>query len=990
MDINKTSYTIAVRGKISECPVKFLIGKHNNGTVFVGILDRDDMISSDILYDAGVNQAERNTVMNAVENISDFFGIRKFLIFVQTGNGYVLPPMRQNTDSPVKVPAEVGNYAMLIYAHASFEGNSIFIKAVNTLFGLKQTDLFLGVGKKDFLCMFNIPAFKTSFMESRNMYMQMVIGAVPVFRLKGSFILSFLPEMEFFVDCSMETKAFTLEAYAHMERPISLFGPFSIGDTCLMIKFKTGFSFGMYTSLYIRELQLFGAVILTQQGSTITPDLLSAAVSDISIPILLDNLAGKHIEGIDALDFIKITGLSFQNMDPFDAEAVREKNLPCIVDEFNAKTDSSALKLNVEQVQMTAFGSGHDLTDLKRMRHYYIDKSGKIKLTAQFYYAKVNTTMGNYTVERGLFICGVVEIFKKRFEALFSYREKEGILAYAKIPSINLGFLKLGPSKAGQGDGTQLPISSNSVMSQFLDQKQDGIVFFLKAGDGDIFFYLDGNVQLLSLFEIDARILFCKGLISVDLKFVWLSILQVSLQLSVNYNSFTSGGFSFCLVIDTSKLTEKLTAVTKKIDEAIKKLQNKINNAKKELDRAQAHVNELYGQISNIDKKISQCRLAIKNAKWWKRAFVAIAQGIKIGAYEVAKAGIYAAIGVATAALKVAKKATELAGKIGESVMKAVNAVIKGAMSLFYINYIKLSAKANPDEQSFEAGIQFVALGKTYTFDKTFKMTAFKKAPTDVLSDNINSEMDEDVKNIEAGVSKTNWQRYQPENLTFQQQCRRLEEAHEYMRSSVAMMKSMQNTYVDGFSTPMKEFDEMNVDLDNALDSVENILDTGVQAGNVAALGNAMGGLKRSVAYREKKGVFRSEELDETKELISQYDEARIFYNQVVREADHVRRQRSILKRHSDKITEATRNKCGEVVVKGGGTNMADVLHKVETQLYEEFPVTRSGENFINLSRENCIREAFIEAEAEMGITPDQNIQKLRNRSRKGKYNSRL
>ena len=53
---------------------------------------------------------------------------------------------------------------------------------------------------------------------------------------------------------------------------------------------------------------------------------------------------------------------------------------------------------------------------------------------------------------------------------------------------------------------------------------------------------------------------------------------------------------------------------------------------------------------------------------------MAIAKGIEIGAYEVAKAGIYVAIGVATAALQVAKAAVQLAGKVGEGVMKAVNA----------------------------------------------------------------------------------------------------------------------------------------------------------------------------------------------------------------------------------------------------------------------------------------------------------------------------
>ncbi|MFQ9515041.1 MAG: hypothetical protein ACLRZ9_04345 [Eubacterium sp.] len=1053
MEMNKISSSVAVEGRIFECPAKLLLGKHNNDIMFCGTLQWGEKKLSESLsvVDAGMSGSYQNYIndllpekfpkeltvtyqnkllilgiqdqnlyfkvavceeskailfafklekcenagdktsklVEALKKVADFWGIDEFVFLAQTGEKWLLPKLNTGRKFDSNVPKEIQNCGLLTYAHISMDGDSVFKKAVKTLFGLKETELFLGVGKKDFLCMITIPEFKTSFLESKNLYLLMELGKKSSFRLKGSFIFSFIKEVTFMVDCGIGTDAFAIEALAHVEKPVSLFGPFSIGDTCLMIRMSTELMFGMYTNLYIRNIQLFGALILSVKAGSVVPRLLSAAVSDLSIPILLDNLLGKHIPGTEVLDFIKIMGLPFQDM-IISEDSVKEKNLPAIVDQFNQKMNNDSLKLDLEQTQITPFGEGVDVTDLKRMRHYYIGKDYRMKLTAQFYYSTIEMTFGNYNVERGIFVCGVISIFNKQFEVLFSLREEEGILAYAKIPSIDLKFLKIGASTFSKNENNALPLKPNSVMAQFINPNQSGAVFFLSANKKDVFFYLDGSVSLLGLFSVDARVIFCKGLISIDLRFVWLAILQISLHISVNYKNFSTGGFEFCLVIDTSKLTEKLNKVTEKIEGAIKKLRAKIDNAKKEIDRAQAHVNELYGQINNFNRKIQDCKNAIKKAKWWKKAFVAIAKGIEIGAYEVAKAGIYAAIGVATAALQVAKKVVELSGKIGEGVMKAVNAVIKGAMSLFYINYIKLAAKANAGEKNFQAEIEFVALGKTYRLSKTIGMKNMQNSPTDELSGHINKGMQNDLDNIEKGAFKSNWQRYQHENYTIEQHCKRLEGARTNLNSCVSLMKSMQNTYVQEFNAPMAEFEEMNVSLAEALDSVENVLDTGAQAGDVSQLASSMGGLKRSVAYREKMGVYRDEELAQTKEVIAQYDEARLFYDKVMSEIKDVQRKRKDMELHCEKLQKQTETVRGEQVINGQEGNMGKVLQQVEEKMYENFPVDRSGKDFINLSREPLIQECFIEAEKEEGILPTDTIKRMRNRSRKGKYESRL
>lgn len=965
---------------VQDTGLFFKVAKTNDGTAVLFAFE---------FLDGTKTGQDTSVLLQALQSAADFFGIREFYFYAQTGRDWMLPRLAPGSLDGKQVPAEIRTCSFLTCAHISLEGDSVFVRAVRDLFGLKETELYMGAGNKQFLCMIRIPSFDTSFMKGSDLYMLMELGSKPTFIIKGSFVFSFVPDVTFTVDCGVRENAFELEAFAHVEKPVPLFAMFSIGDTCLMIRVSTGLTFGMYTNLYIRKIQLFGALILRVQGSAVVPELLSAAISDLSIPILLDNLLGTHLEGIEALDFIKIMGLPFQNLSLFDQTMVKNRDIEKIVSQFNSEVKNGSLQMDVSQVQVTPFGDGLDVTDLKRMRHYFIDSSGRMKLMAQFYYATQNTRLGNYTVERGVFICAVIEIFGKAFEVLFSFREGEGLLAYAKIPAIDLGFLKIGPSEFSRSDPA-LPVAQDSVLSQFIPPQSDGLVFFLSASQKEISFYFDGMVEFLKLFHVDARIIYCQRMVSVDLRTNWMKILQVSLHLKVDYSSFSSGGFAFCLMIDTAPLTEMLTAVTRNIDAAIERLRGKIDDAKREIDRAQLHVNELYGQIDSFNQRINRCKQEISDASWWKKAFVAIAKGIEIGAYEVAKAGVYAAIGVATAALQVAKKVVELSGTVGEGVMKAVNGVIKGAMSLFYIQYLKLAAKADPREQYFQAEIQFVALGKTYTLNKSIGMNAIEKSPEAAFAGAINEKLQPDLNNIENGSFRSNWQRYRHENYTVEQHCKRLDQAKIHLDSSVTMMTQMQDTYIQEFQSPMEEFDEINVSLVDALDHVENVLNTGVQAGDVTQLANSMGGLKRSVAAQEKKGVFRDEELAETKELIAQYDEARLFYDKVRSGVSDVQKYRQKMEKHQETVREGTRTACGECVMNGTEGDMAGVLSQVEQQMYENFPVDRSGANFINLSREPLIQQCFVEAEKELGVTPSDKVQAMRSRSRKGNYESRF
>lgn len=278
------------------------------------------------------------------------------------------------------------------------------------------------------------------------------------------------------------------------------------------------------------------------------------------------------------------------------------------------------------------------------------------------------------------------------------------------------------------------------------------------------------NNNELGIIRADARIIYMNRQIAVDLSTNFLGILRISLNLLVEYGSFSSGKFEFELTIDTSGLTEKLTAVTKKIDEAVSRLRSKIDNAKQEID--------------------------------------------------------------------------------------------------------------------------FVVLGKKYNLKKEIHKQTFSSNPTATLSGAINDHIDSDIRHIEDGTFRSNWRKYQYKQYTPKENSHRLACAKEHLNSSIELMKSMQNTYAEELNIPLEECDEMNVSLLQALDSVENVLETGTQAGNTAVLGNAMGGLKRSMAAQKEKGIFRDKEWEKTQKLISEYDEARALHNQVVDSIKAVRKNR--------------------------------------------------------------------------------------------------
>jgi seryl-tRNA synthetase len=136
------------------------------------------------------------------------------------------------------------------------------------------------------------------------------------------------------------------------------------------------------------------------------------------------------------------------------------------------------------------------------------------------------------------------------------------------------------------------------------------------------------------------------------------------------------------------------------------------------------------------------------------------------------------------------------------------------------------------------------------------------------------------------------------------------------------------------------------------------------------------------------KGIYRNGELGETKKLIAQYDEARGLYNQVLKNVKNVKKYKEDMLKHNEQLGKKAET--GTAVVCADEEAAGKVILQVEEQMYKAFPVNRSGNDIINLSRESTLRKYFMEAEEELGIKPSKEVMRMRSRSRKGDYQDHL
>lgn len=304
---------------------------------------------------------------------------------------------------------------------------------------------------------------------------------------------------------------------------------------------------------------------------------------------------------------------------------------------------------------------------------------------------------------------------------------------------------------------------------------------------------------------------------------------------------------------------------------------------------AKNKVRKLYGEIDVLNGKINDCRNRLSRMSWWEKIFGAPIIGCEIAGLEIAKGAIYAAIAVAEAALTVAQAAVKFAGTLGEGVLKLVNGVIDSVTSLFFIRKLEAVLSADVNELYMRIGIEFVALGKEYSYSWSVekKVMGSTEQGRAALSHAMINKMEPDVSDLENGVvsGARLMNKYANVKAYFEQPAK-ISDAAAVLERNAEMTRFVQKRYVEEFGEELPDFDEMNARLIENIGVIKANIDVAERSAalfemkdtvdKLREISESSNGSDREIAAEAVEKYDKSVELSsEMRELLERLDETR-------------------------------------------------------------------------------------------------------------------
>lgn len=826
-----------------------------------------------------------------VEQAKNLLGIHELFFYASRGAALDINRLLNRKNQETVLPPDdfYKTDSYCLYADYQFDKNNCFLDSfLHDLLGIDSMALFAGKNQSQAYLALSVPKLQTAALTVEKLYFQIESGAGLAFCASGRFRFSAVPEMIFGVSCKLSPESILLSASGVTENPINLFGAFYLGSAALTIGYgEGGLIFGLMGELYLRKLYLFAAIQLAIYGEVVKPQLVSFSTGTLSFSSLFENITGLVIPGIEALDIIEIGNFAFRLSVPFSAEDLQKRDISAVVRFFNAHiTDQEfALKENSTVIETIKEDPGYSLVDKWRMRHYYIDSSGVLYLRPQFYYSDVDnfTLPDGSVVSAGIFFCANIRIFGINIKTLFSFRREEGVLAFASVSEINLGIVKLTRSDFSREN--PIPLPEQSLLYQFMDCCENGVVFYLQASKQDISFYFDGKLSILGgLFEEQAQLYYQNRTVRVSLESHMLGM-TTQVSFSADYAHFTSSDFSLYISFDTHLLEEKLKSFSEKLTRAVEVCREKINSARQSLEDAKAKVYKLYDEINTLNRRIDDCRSRLSSMSWFKKIFWAPIIGCEIAGYEIAIGALYASLYIAEAALSVAEAAVSFAGKLSEGVLKVINGVITSVTSLFFIRRLTALIHVGSSRNELAFSAEFVALGKEYScswsISRDLAMNAEKGIET--ISDAFSEKTDKDIQDLQNGaisVSRANSARccsyreqlYQLDDASLY----RLDDALKMLNKNAEMLCFLQEKYVQLFGETVQEFNESELSYLEVLGLIKANSDVAQRAAELDSLQDTVMELKTLAS--EHKGTLKAAAAEDA---VQKYEQARILSEQL-------------------------------------------------------------------------------------------------------------
>lgn len=200
------------------------------------------------------------------------------------------------------------------------QGMNCILEVKGTLCGIKTTmcggyanDGFLlssnFIIDREGLCALVVPDMENSILKCRNIILYAQFGSKGVrFSMEGSIALSCFSGMEFYVKCELSMTSVSISACSMPTNTYTIpKTPLTICNSGLQIGFdEKGLNFAIMTQINIRSLMWYGALRMSYQGTTVMLDMLSMAMSEVSLAALAENLIGLPRDKVSALDIIAV------------------------------------------------------------------------------------------------------------------------------------------------------------------------------------------------------------------------------------------------------------------------------------------------------------------------------------------------------------------------------------------------------------------------------------------------------------------------------------------------------------------------------------------------------------------------------------------------------------------------------------------------------------------------------------------------------------
>ena len=717
-------------------------------------------------------------LVSMLHGVVEFLGVHSLYFYCRTGSGadirslsaglparYLETPAPSGQVGEAILPANLSRADLVFHGVLELSGN-VFYQALHELLGISFLDFYFYKGGGSYCGMLTIPRIRTEMFSVDELHISVGTSGSAGFFLRLEGTVGFPPlgdGLKFLVGCSAGKGSFSLTAGMTSKEPVSIINDsYKLRELMLFIGYSPGGpQFGFVGSLSLNRLELFAALVYSHPGRL---SLLSAAISDVTFSGFLAGVTSVDFgDGLAAMDSVlAIRAFDLCGKAPFSpAEKARyegfvltpaeqrfepdsaEANAPYLSARreltayFHSKlsqggvVDKTGLfAFSDEDVELRYLSGGNvGLVDKTKMRHYLIRVDGSIALQAQFFYALEDISIGSYHVSKGIFACATVAVFGVTIKALFSLDEQTGCVAFAYVSEIDMGFLAISKSsfapEADDKGKLSLPLPEDSIVYSFLEKNMDGAIFFMEAGPQSVSFYFDGKITLYRAITFDARVLCAAGEVSIRARFTLWNFLQLSLDLAVCYHDFENASFLFYFSLDFSLLEESINRFKQKIERQIQELRGRIDNKKHEVNRARGALQGMRDEITGIDGRLQHLK-----RNWRSR----LCNCFEIGWLECKRIGIQAAVWVAERALDVAVAALELAGGIGEGVLRFVNNVIDFAMNLFFLRKVELRAAAGAAGQEFGVHVEGILLGNEFTIDSTVSLNLLEMGKERILA----------------------------------------------------------------------------------------------------------------------------------------------------------------------------------------------------------------------------------------------------------------